>query len=321
MQESSQTPSGQALAPQVHAVVLAFNLYDDTRECLESLGKISYENMIVVLVDNGSSDGTPDRVRADFPDVQVIETGRNLGVPWGYNVGFSHALRAGAEYVLMLNNDTIVDPQMLERLLEAGQDDPQTGILVPKILYYDDPEVVWSVGGRYRTFPPALIGVGQDRPSADFDRPFFLEYALGCGLLIHRRAFEQVGLLDPGYFFFFEDWDFTHRVRTHGLHILFVPEARMWHKVSKSTRAPGKEVLFWTVWGESSTRYYRRHGRPVFISLPVHVGYLMARELVKGNGRMLKHFWVGVREGLSKPLGRFPTTDDMILPMTPSEDE
>ena len=321
MQESSQTRSGQALAPQVYTVVLTFNHYDDTRECLESLTKIDYENMRVVVVDNGSSDGTPGKVRADFPDTQVIETGRNLGVPWGFNVGFSHALRAGAEYILMLNNDTIVDPQMLDRLLEAGQDDPQAGILVPKILYYDDPDVVWSAGGRYRTFPPAHVSVGQDRPSADLDRPFFLEYALSCGLLIHRRAFERVGLFDPGYFFFFDDWDFSHRVRTHGLHIEFVPEARMWHKISKSTRATGKEVLFWKVWGESSTRYYRRHGRPVFISLPVHVGYLMARELVKGNGKMLKHFWVGVREGLSKPLGPFPTTNDMILPIAPSEYE
>ncbi len=130
--------------------------------------------------------------------------------------------------------------------------------------------------------------------------------------MIHRRAFEKAGLFDPGYFFLFDDWDFSQRVRTHGLHIQLVPEARMWHKVSRSTRE--HRELFWKVWGESSTRYYRRHGRPVWLSLPAHVGYLMARELLKGNGRMLKHFWAGVRAGLAKPLGPIPAADSDPMP-------
>ncbi|HID64254.1 MAG TPA: hypothetical protein EYP49_16165 [Anaerolineae bacterium] len=179
---------------------------------------------------------------------------------------------------------------------------------------------MWAAGGRHRTFPPAHVIVGQDRPSAAFDKPFYLEYALSCGLLIHRRAFERAGLFDPGYFFFFDDWDFSQRVRAHGLQIVFVPEARMWHKVSKSTRGTGKEALFWKVWGESSTRFYRRHGRPVFLSLPIHLGFLMARELIKGNGRMLKYFWAGVRDGLSKPLGPIPAADEMVLPSIPTDE-
>jgi GT2 family glycosyltransferase/protoporphyrinogen oxidase len=315
-EESMPEPSAE---PIVYAVILTFNHYDDTRECLESLQKTEYENLTILVVDNGSSDGTPDNVRADFPDVKVIETGRNLGVPWGYNVGFSHALGAGADYILMLNNDTVVAPEMLRHLVDEAQADPDAGILMPKILYYDDPDVVWSVGGRYRTFPPAHVILGQDDSSDVFEKPLYLEYALSCGLLIHRRAFEKAGLFDPGYFFFFDDWDFSERVRTHGLHITLAPEAKMWHKVSKSTGETGKEALFWKTWGESSTRFYRRHSRPVFISLFIHLGFLMARELVKGNGRMLKHFWAGVRDGLSKPLGPIPAADDVILPSVKDE--
>ena len=309
-----------AKEPNVFAVILTFNHYDDTRECLASLRKIDYETLSVLVVDNGSSDGTPERVTADFPNVEVIETGKNLGVPWGYNVGFSHALRSGAEYVLMLNNDTVVDPEMLGHLLDAAQSDPDAGILVPKILYYDDPDIIWSAGGRHRVLPPAHVIVGQDQSSDMFEKPFYLEYALSCGLLIHRRAFEKAGLFDPGYFFFFDDWDFSHRVRAHGLHITFVPEARMWHKVSKSTQETGKEALFWKIWGESSTRFYRRHGQPVFLSLPIHLGFLMVRELIKGNGGMLKHFWAGVRNGLSKPLGPIPSASDIVLPPTSQDD-
>lgn len=301
-------------APLVYAVVLTYNHYEDTHECLESIQKLAYDNLKVLVVDNGSADGTPAQVRVNFPEVEVIETGHNLGVPWGYNVGFSHALQAGAEYVLMLNNDTVVDPQLLAQLVDAAEPDSRAGIMVPKILYYDDPEVVWSVGGRYRKFPPAHIILGQDRPSTEFTEPFYLEYALSCGLLIHRRAFESAGLFDPGYFFFFDDWDFTSRVRAQDLHIVFVPEAEMWHKVSKSTQNSNKASFFWKTWGESSARFYRRHGRPVWLSLGINVGYLMARELLKGNGRMLKYFWAGVRDGLSKPLGPIPAAGDTILP-------
>jgi GT2 family glycosyltransferase/protoporphyrinogen oxidase len=304
----------QSSVPLVYAVVLTFNHYEDTHECLSSIQQVNYDNLKVLVVDNGSTDGTPEKVQANFPEVEVIGTGHNLGVPWGYNVGFSFALQSGAEYVLMLNNDTIVDPQILAHLIAASEPDPQAGIIVPKILYYDDPGVVWSVGGRYRKFPPAHVILGQDRPSSEFDESFYLEYALSCGLLIHRRAFESAGLFDPGYFFFFDDWDFTHRVRAHGLHIIFVPEAKMWHKVSKSTRDSNKASFFWKTWGESSARFYRRHGQPVWLSLLVHIGYIMVREFIKGNGRMLKHFWMGVRAGLSKPLGPIPSADSIPLP-------
>jgi GT2 family glycosyltransferase len=111
-------------------------------------------------------------------------------------------------------------------------------------------------------------------------------------------------------------------VRASGLHIIFVPEAEMWHKISKSTRDSNKASFFWKTWGESSARFYRRHGRPLWLSLPVHVGYMMARELVKGNGRMLKYFWAGVRSGLSKPLGPIPTVESIpfhSIKMTISE--
>jgi GT2 family glycosyltransferase len=258
-------------------------------------------------------------VREQFPDVHVIETGRNLGVPWGYNVGFHHALLAGTDYILMLNNDTIVAPDMLHHLMEAGQADPQAGILMPKVLYYDDPKTIWAVGGRYRAFPPAITIMGQGKPERQYSEPRFLEYALSCGLLIHRQAFEKAGLFDPGYFFQFDDWDFSQRVRAHGLHIQLVPAARMWHKVSRTTRGGGERPLFWRVWGESSARFYRRHGRPVLLSLPIHVGYIMLRELIKGNARMLRHYWTGVRAGLAKPLGPIPSADDTPLHVIPTE--
>jgi len=305
--------------PMVWAVILTFNNYEDTKECLRSLRRTNYRNLSILVVDNGSSDGTPEHIKDEFPEVKVIETGHNLGVPWGYNIGFSYALHAGAQYILMLNNDTVVEPQMIHHLVKAAQGNPDVGILMPKVLYYSNPDTIWAAGGRHRFFPPAHVILGQDRPATMFNKPFYLEYAISCGLLIHRRAFEKAGLFDPGYFFYFDDWDFSQRVRAHGLKILFVPEALMWHKVSRSTRRSDRETFFWQVWGESCARFYRRHGQPVFLSLFLHVSFLMVREFLKGNRYMLKYFWKGVCEGLRRPLGPIPTVDDIILP-PPSQD-
>lgn len=310
--EQEKSMAKSPAEPLVYVVILTYNHVEDTLECLKSLKGQTYPRSVTVVVDNGSSDDTPAVVRREFPDVQVIETGQNLGVPWGYNIGFSVALEAGAQYVLMLNNDTTVSPEMLRQLVDAAEADDSIGITMPQVLYYDSPNEIWASGARRRKFPPAIVTVGGgNQAQSPLEPSRSIEFAISCGILIHRRAFERAGLFDPGYFFFFDDWDFSERVRAHGLKILYVPAARMWHKVSRTTRQQGRQALFYRVWGESATRFYRRHGRPVILSLPVHIGYIVAREIVSGNVRMLRHFWTGVRAGLTKPLGTLPSASDV----------
>lgn len=290
--------------PSICAVILTFNHYADTYDCLQSVQAADYPDLRVVVVDNGSEDGTPDLVRKDFPSAQVIENGQNIGVPAGYNIGFQHALAQGADYILMLNNDTIIPPDMLHELLAVGGDDPQAGIIMPKVLYHGSQDKVWSSGGRYRAFPPAILMTDNRKDYQERTR--LIEYAPGCGLLIHRRAFERAGLFDPGYFFLWDDWDFSERVRAHGLNIWYAPNARMWHKVSTTTQGP-RSPLFWRTMGSSIARFYRRHGRPFWLQLPVHLGYVVLREFFwKRNWAYWSDFWAGVREGLQKPLGSLP---------------
>ena len=291
--------------PAVFAVILTYNNYEDTEECLKSLQASDTQAAKIIVVDNGSNDLTPQKIKQYFPDVHLIENGQNLGVPAGYNVGFRFALEQGAEYILMLNNDTVIAPEMLTKLLEQAESDPQAEIVMPKILYYGDNELVWSSGGRYRAFPPAIL-MTETRKNELQSPVRMIEFAPSCGLLIHRRAFDKAGLFDPGYFFFFDDWDFSERVRALGLHIWFVRDALMWHKVSKTTKGP-QSPLFWYTMGASITRYYRRHGRPAWLSLPVHVGYMILREFVaKNNRKYWNDFYRGVREGMQKPLGELP---------------
>jgi GT2 family glycosyltransferase len=289
--------------PMIYAVLLTYNHYEDTEECLRSLITSESQDLRVVVVDNASSDRTPEKIRLSFPEVHVIENKQNLGVPAGYNIGFEHALTNGADYILMLNNDTILDSQMISQLLEVAENDPEAGVLMPSVMYYEKKDQIWSSGGHYRSFPPSILL--RDKRASINDPVHLIEYAPSCGLLIHRRAFERVGLFDPGYFFWYDDWDFSERVRTHGLHIWSVPYAQMWHKVSRTIQGSQSE-LFWKTYGTSITRFYRRHGRPVWFSLPIHIGYIALREFIwKRNWKYLPLFWKGIVEGMQKPLGDY----------------
>lgn len=291
-------------ASSVHVVVLAFNNAADTLECLGSVFRSDYERFRVIVVDNGSSDGTADHVRREYPAVAVVRTEHNLGVPAGFNLGVIRALRGGCDHVLLLNNDTIVAPDLLRELVTLANADPTLGIVMPKIFYYDYPNVIWSLGARYRRFPPAIVFVGLGQRDTGSGKTCSLEYAPSCGLLIPRQTFERVGLFDPSYHFYYDDWDFSNRVRAAGLRIALAPRARMWHKVSLTIKRRG--VLFWRTWGESAALYYRRYGHPVWLALTIHLGYIVLRELAKGNGPDLRFFLEGVRQGLARHLQPLP---------------
>ena len=135
-----KTGRGHSRPAWVFVVILTHNHYPDTCECLKSVLAMQYQDVQVVLVDNNSTDGTPIKIRQDFPQVHVIENPANLGVPAGYNVGFRYALDAGAEYILMLNNDTVVSPDMLAELLSIAENDPRSAIVMPRVLFYGTDE-------------------------------------------------------------------------------------------------------------------------------------------------------------------------------------
>lgn len=296
------------MLPKTSVIVLAYNNYGDTAECLRSLRDATYSPFGIVVVDNGCTDGTVTRLTEEFPEVSVVSTGSNLGVAGGFNAGIIPALREGAEYVLILNNDTIVAPDMLILLVEAAQSDRETAILMPKILYESDRGRIWSAGAWYRRFPPAIVMRALDQPDdGRFDTPGPIEYAPTCGLLISRHAFETVGLFDDGYFFYFDDWDFSLRTRRAGLKIGYIPAARLYHKVSRTIQQKGRPPFFWRTWGASGARFYRRFGRPPVLSAFWHLGYLALREGSRNGFRSVVYFVQGALTGWRKPLSTTAT--------------
>ena len=227
-------PSNKPL-PRVSVIVLNWNGRDDTLACIESLRSIDYPDHEVMVVDNGSSDGSVDALRTRFPELEIVETGQNLGFAEGNNVGIRRALARGADYVFLLNNDTVVDPFLLRRLVEAAERCPEGGIFTPKIYYHSQPARIWSAGVRWLEGTMEFQHV-QDETQYRFDERGVAatDYACGCALLVKSAILRKVGLLDAKFFLTYEETDLCYRARREGILSYYVPRAVLWHKISVS---------------------------------------------------------------------------------------
>ncbi len=222
--------------PLVTVVVLNWNNLPDTVECLESLARVEYPGLRTLVVDNGSTDGSEAALRQQFSSLEFLLTGENLGFAGGNDAGIRHALANGAELILLLNNDTTVDPGFVSALVDAVQANPRAGMACPKILLHDRPDVLWYAGASFHPW----LGWGRhrghgQRDQGQFDRLEETDRATGCALLVTRALCEQVGLLREDFFCYAEDLEWGLRARSAGFSILYVPASRVWHKVSRST--------------------------------------------------------------------------------------
>lgn len=237
---SQDSSSGAREAwPKVAIIILNWNNYEDTKECLESVENITYPNYKVFVVDNGSTDGSGERLAGDFPYFKFIWNEKNLGFSAGNNMGIKQALRSKADYVMLLNNDTIVDPGMLMPLVERMDADRGMGITAPKIYSHSSIEqnnVLWFAGGKLRLFygKTRMVGYGE-RDTGQYDDIKDTSWASGCAMLIRASVFSKVGFLNPDYFNSLEDVDFSINVRKAGYKIIFVPESQLWHKEARSS--------------------------------------------------------------------------------------
>jgi hypothetical protein len=219
----------------VGIVLVNYRGRDDTLECLESLRWLTYPSVVTVLVDNASGDGCPAAVRERFPRVEVIENRENLGFTGGNNVGIRTALELGAEFVFLLNNDTTVHPALLGWLVSALTMDPKLGIVGPTMYYYDNPTEVWATGGK-------MDWRGQSTLLTEHEP---CDFIVGAGLMIRREVLREIGLFDDRFFLYYEESDLCARARAAGWGIASVPQAALWHKISKTTGADSPLTLYY----------------------------------------------------------------------------
>ena len=222
-------------------VVLNWNGAEDTLALLATLERCRMPEgwtFRTMVVDNGSSDGSPARISAAHPAVEVVGLYENHRFAGGNNAGLRRALDAGADAVMLLNNDTLADPGLLERLLLALEQDAAAGAAAPLIYFAAPSDRIWYAGGRCRVG----LGHASHRGLRRRDRGQYRAveptgYLTGCCLLARREAWLRVGLLDERYHIYAEDADWSLRARAAGYRLLFVPTARLWHKVSASAGA------------------------------------------------------------------------------------
>ena len=266
--------------------------------CLQSMQALDYPNFKIVVVDNGSKDGSDRIISQQFPNVHLICNQSNLGFSGGMNVGIEFAMQQGADYLLLVNNDTQLDPPMLRELVQAAEAHPKAGLLAPKIYYYHDRSLIWAAGARWVNFPPRAKIVGfRKRDHPRYDKLGPVEFATGCVLMIRRQVVETVGGLDPIFYpIYHEDYDYSARVRKAGWEIWYVPTAKLWHKESQSQRATGRKAYNM---GKNIVPFYLRHGEPPWLSLYLFVTWATLREIVKGHLSFVKPYLTGVRDGIA----------------------
>jgi len=286
--------------PKVAVIILNWNQKEMTLACLDSLFQISYPAFEVFLVDNASADDSVEAIGKAFPQVILLRNRENLGVAGGRNRGLKQVLRGDADYLLLLDNDTIVDRDFLSEMVLVGQRDPTVGILTGKILFHSAPDTIWCAGGTLNLYRCdfRLIGHGEvDRGQYNDVRE--VDHVTGCCFMIKRSVIEDIGLLDENFAQYFgEDTDWCLRARNKQYKVVYTPDARLWHHVVKKTSVDERYLY---LKGRNLFLFMRKHARTrhwiVFIffffirSLKV-----LYRETRAGN---FKHFVTMARGALN----------------------
>jgi GT2 family glycosyltransferase len=227
-------------------VVLTWNGREVVRACLDSLRPAIESGHRVVVVDNGSADGTADLVRTAFPSLELIETGANLGFAAGNNVGIRHALAKGAELVVLLNQDATVAPDCIDELVAASARHPDAGTVSAKVYEMREPERLWFAGATFTTRTGRSRHVGQGEiDRGQFDREREIDRGCACAMLLTRRMLDEVGLLDEELFLYCEEIDLALRERKRGFLDLLAPRAHAWHRIANCADMPRRSDRYY----------------------------------------------------------------------------
>jgi GT2 family glycosyltransferase len=241
-------------SPTIWTIIINWKCAEATCACLASLLP-TVDPATVLVIDNGSADGSVELIGARFPAVTLLPTGANLGFAKAANLGIAQALAGGADGILLLNNDTTVAPDTVARLAEQLAESDQVGVLSAKVFLADQPDRLWSVGGVYRDHNAIDLGSGEVN-AGQYDR-VQLDFVYGCAMLLSARMLYAIGGFDERFFMYYEDVDLCLRARAAGFQVALAPAAHVWHLGSHSTSATPATKLYYEA--RSRQLFYAKH--------------------------------------------------------------
>jgi GT2 family glycosyltransferase len=265
--------------PSVAIVVLNWNGKVDTIECLKSLHGVQYPRFEVIVVDNASTDGSVQAISEAFPSLTLIPVAKNLGYAGGNNAGIRHALQKGADYVLLLNNDTTVDPLFLSIMVDTAEGNPDVAMLGAKILFANSDNRIWFIGATWNREACR----GHHRAIGEVDEPphtgiVETDYVTGCALLIRSATIRRIGLMEEEFFLYYEEADWCFHARRQGFRCLVALDALVWHKASSSTG--GRDSPLTLYFMERNRLLWAERNLPVFQL--ARTGWMAVTSLLRG---------------------------------------
>ena len=287
--------------PLVCLIIIDFNDHGDTYELLTSLGLITYSNYKILVIDNGS-DIPLELEDTNLNNVELYFTGDNLGFAGGNNFAITIAMeKYNPDFFLLINNDTVVEPNFLDKLIEAAARYDRAAILSGKIMYYANPSTIWYAGGdlNLKNGWTRHFGVGEiDKGQYDNDK--LINFATGCMWLLPRWTVEKVGLLSQDYFLYFEDTDYCMKVKQQGFDIVYCPASKIYHKVSASSQKNSRIYTYY--YTRNSLYFVKQFGTSKIIAYIQHV-FQFIKDNVKG-GADLKTQYIAIRDFLNGDMGK-----------------
>jgi GT2 family glycosyltransferase len=267
--------------------------------------QIDYLNYSLIIIDNGSSKNDAEKIKERFQNIKVIKLKQNLGFAIANNLGIRIGLKGGADYVLLLNNDTIVDRQFLKKMIQVAEKNHNIGILGPKIYFYDNKNKLHYAGGKLRMYINHSTEGQHEIDIGQYERLKETDWISGACMLIRKSVFEKVGLLPKEYFLSWEDIDLCLAAKKKGYSCVFVPRSHIWHKVSSSFKRENLnyEQVFFGFRNRIIIRYkYLTKskfvlfiGIQILAVIPVYMIYYI---FVYKDPRRIRYLWKGVISGI-----------------------
>ncbi len=291
--------------PRIGIVLVNWNSYEDTSVCLHSLAAITYPNVEIIVVDNGSKDDSATKLQSEFPNITYILSKENTGFTGGNNLGIEYALKSGCDHALLLNNDTIVLPGFLEPLVERLESNTKIAAASGKIYYAPqtrggEDKVIWYAG-CYRKWHMGYHHYGvEEKDVGQFETPKEIPYASGCLMLLRGSIIREIGMLSPEYFIYWEEADWCHRAREAGYICMYEPKSVIYHNFTSA--ALGYETAFHMYMQYRNCFIYAKkhyHGLEAFrfwTLYPVYMLYRFFLDLRAKNPKAAKAIVWGIQD-------------------------